>query len=389
MSEYKDITQHEIEALKMEYNLADAHTHQSQSPTQEKIVDSLPNLWRESQAAKQSELEDKFVKAFFEAQHQTAALKTPTMLVYAASIGMVTVANYLMNKKMSVALIEPCFDNIHDILGNMNIPLEPLKEEWLHDPDSIYDNLKNNIKSDALFIVDPNNPTGFTLTGSAKSPEETKKGFLELFRYAKDHDKLLIFDFCFAFFLMPGKELGIFEIYQELENSAVKYITIEDTGKTWPIQDAKVAMIKTSKDLYQEVYDIHTSYLLNVSPFVINLVTQYIQDSIDTNFYSVHSILDRNRELARDLFKDTLLELQEPKSKVSVAWLKIKDEKIKASELQQAILKKSVYVLPGTYFFWSNRREGEKYIRIALARNTEVFEPAIKLIKQVIDEYGK
>jgi len=31
-----DITQHEIEALKTEFNLADAHTHQSQSVSQKR-----------------------------------------------------------------------------------------------------------------------------------------------------------------------------------------------------------------------------------------------------------------------------------------------------------------------------------------------------------------
>src|SRR4051812_46230367 len=119
MSEYKDITQHEIEALKFQYNLADAHTHQSQSASQEKIVDSLPQLWRDAEGKKQAELENEFIRVFFEAQRQKAALESPTMLVYAASIGMVIIANYLMKKKMSVALLEPCFDNIHDILKNM------------------------------------------------------------------------------------------------------------------------------------------------------------------------------------------------------------------------------------------------------------------------------
>src|SRR4029077_18285200 len=136
-----------------------------------------------------------------------------------------------------------------------------------YDPESIYENLKSNVKADALFLVDPNNPTGFTLTGTAQNEELTKKGFLEVFRYAKDYKKLLIFDFCFASFLLPGTELGIFEIYKELEDSGVSYITIEDTGKTWPLQDAKVAIVKTSKDLHDEIYNIHTSYLLNVSPF--------------------------------------------------------------------------------------------------------------------------
>ncbi len=73
-SEYQDITQHEIEALKFEYNLADAHTHQSQSLSQQVIVDSLPALWRDSEKKKQGELEEKFIRTFFETQRQKEAL---------------------------------------------------------------------------------------------------------------------------------------------------------------------------------------------------------------------------------------------------------------------------------------------------------------------------
>jgi aspartate/methionine/tyrosine aminotransferase len=385
--EYQDITQHEIEALKFEYNLADAHTHQSQSPSQMKIVNSLPKIWLESEKKKQAQSEEDFINTFFEVQRQKEALKTPTMLVYAASIAMVITANYLMRKKMSVALIDPCFDNIHDILKNMEVPMDSLQEEWLHDPASIYENLKNNIKADALFIVDPNNPTGFTLTGTAQDAELTKQGFLEVFRYAKDHNKLLIFDFCFASFLLPGAELGIFEIYKYLEESGVSYIAMEDTGKTWPLQDAKVAMLKTSKNIHDEVYNIYTSYLLNVSPFILNVVTEYIRDSQKDYFASVVDLLKRNRDITRDVLAGSLLELVEPKSNVSVAWLKIKDPTILASDLQQVILKEGVYVLPGTYFFWSDRSKGEHYIRLALARNTEIFEPALKLIRQALDKY--
>ena len=387
--EYRDITQHEIEALKFEYNLADAHTHQSQSPTQRKIVERLPELWYEAEKTKQYDMEQKFIQTFFRSQRQHAALKTPTMLVYAASIAMVMVANYLMQKKMKVGLLEPCFDNIPDIFKHEKVPLESISESLLHDPEKIYENLKKNVKADALFIVDPNNPTGFTLTGSAQNADDTKRSFLELFRYAKDHNKLLIFDFCFASFLLPGTELGIFELYKELEDSGVSYIAIEDTGKTWPLQDAKVAMLKTSKDLHEEIYSIYTSYLLNVSPFILNLVTQYILDSEKDGFKSVNDLLDRNRELAKKNLDGSLLEFQEPKTRVSVAWFKIKNPKVKATKLQEVILAEGVYVLPGTYFFWSDHKRGEQYIRIALARNSEMFEPAIKLVRSALDKHEK
>ncbi len=382
MSEYEDLTQHEIQALKREYNLADAHTHQSQSPTQQKIVESLPALWMEAEKSKQAEMEQKFIETFFKIQKQHHALKTPTMLVYAASIAMAITANYLKKKKLKVSLIHPCFDNLHDLLVHFDVPLEPLQEEWLHDADSIYDNLKKHVKADVIFIVDPNNPTGFTLSSNGKT---ATKGFEELFRYAKDHKKLLIFDFCFASFMLPDDELVIFEIYAMLEKYGVSYIAMEDTGKTWPLQDAKVALLKTSKDLHDEIYSIHTSYLLNVSPFILNLVSEYILDSERDNFASVYDLLERNRTIAQKELDGGVLEFQKPKSKVSVAWFKIKDPTIKSTELQKVILEHGAYVLPGTFFYWNDRVEGEHFIRIALARNTDMFEAAVKLIRKALD----
>ena len=45
LDQHEDITQHEIDALKTRFNLADAHTHQRQSPTQKQIVSNLDQLW--------------------------------------------------------------------------------------------------------------------------------------------------------------------------------------------------------------------------------------------------------------------------------------------------------------------------------------------------------
>ena len=381
-NEYQDITQHEIEALTYEYNLADAHTHQSQSPTQQEIVKLLPKIWYNSEKKKQVESEERFIETFFRVQKQPTALKTPTLLVYAASIGMVITANYLMKKNLSVALYEPCFDNLRDIMQHMQIKMETLREEWFHDPTTLYDNLKKNVRADAVFIVDPNNPTGFTLFSFGK------QAYKELIRYAKDYNKLLIFDFCFASFMLPDRNLDVFDVYEMLEASEVLYIAMEDVGKTWPLQDAKVALIKTSKDVYPDVYNIHTAYLLNVSPFILNLVTEYILDSEQDGFSSVYDLLERNRNIAIKELDGSILELQKSASKVSVAWCKITDPSIDASELQEAILKEGVYVLPGRYFFWNNPEEGERFIRIALARNTDMFQAAMKKIRKALDTYA-
>lgn len=88
-----DITQHEILALRTRYNLADAHTHQPQSLTQRHIVHRLPQLWFEAEKTTQYVLEQKFIKKFFRLHRQDTALRLDrTMLFYAASIAMVTIA---------------------------------------------------------------------------------------------------------------------------------------------------------------------------------------------------------------------------------------------------------------------------------------------------------
>ena len=179
---HADITQHEIDALTRRHNLADAHTHQRQSPTQRQIVESLPQLWYEAEESLQRDMEQEFITAFFELQRQPTALQTGrALLSYAASISTMVAATYLMQRKMSVTLIEPCFDNLHDLLRNHRVPLHALPEEDLADVDSIYDNLCQRVTTDALFLVDPNNPTGFTLL------TEGRRAFEEVVRFCVDH----------------------------------------------------------------------------------------------------------------------------------------------------------------------------------------------------------
>ena len=79
--------------------------------------------------------------------------------------------------------------------------------------------------------------------------------------------------------------------------------------------------------------------------------------------------------------KDTFLTPTE-KSYASVAWLKIRNQ-LKAIEFKKILDKNGVYVLPGNYFFWSNKDNGDKFIRIALSRDTEKFKRAIEKLRIV------
>ncbi len=377
-----DLTQHEIQALKTKFNLADAHTHQGQSSSQRKILSCLPDLWYEAEQSSQATLEQRFIDVFFRLHKQPTALaKGKTLLSYAASISTLITAMYLKQRQMTVTLIEPCFDNLPDVLKNVGIELSPIAENVLADPETIYANLKRAVHTDVLFLVDPNNPTGFSLL------KHGSKGFEEVIRFCKDHHKLLVIDLCFVSFALYDENHGRFDLYELLEEAAVSYIAIEDTGKTWPVQDAKCAMITTSDDIWKEVYDIHTSVLLNVSPFILNMLASYVEDSIRDGFASVRDVLTRNCELAREALDNSILEYQEPIVKVSVAWFKIKPVHLSANNLHRALIEQDIYVLPGTYFYWSDPRKGERFIRIALARDWKMFAAAVEKLREIVDRY--
>src|SRR5215475_5473568 len=373
-----DITQHEIVALRTRHNLADAHTHQRQSRTQKQIIQRLPHLWYEAEETTQHALEQKFITKFFRLHRQETALNLErTMLFYAASISMITVATFFAERRLTVSLIDPCFDNLRDILKNLHTPLLPLKEELFHDGD-IYRNLENCITGAVLALVDPNNPTGFSLL------KHGRRGFQELIQYCKDYGKILMIDFCFASFALMDPEIGRFDVYEMLEESGVSYLAIEDTGKTWPIQDAKCAMLTVSRDLYPQVYNIYTATLLNVSPFILNMLSAYIDDSESDGFGSVRNVLKLNRDFARETLSGSILEYMEPVVRVSVGWFKIKDRNLTATRLCQAAYNDDVYILNGSYFFWSRKELGDRYVRIALAREPKQFENAILHLREVL-----
>ncbi|MFJ2739937.1 aminotransferase class I/II-fold pyridoxal phosphate-dependent enzyme [Streptomyces sp. NPDC087440] len=377
-----DLTQHEIQALKTRFNLADAHTHQQQSTGQREIVAALPALWYEAEETRQADLEDRFKEVFFRLHGQNSVRVDTTMLSYAASISTLVVGMYLRRKDISISLIEPCFDNLPDVLRNVGVDPVAIPEDVLHDADRIYDRLSDTVTTDALFLVDPNNPTGFSLLSHGR------KGFEEVVRYCVEHDKLLVVDLCFASFALADPRFGRFDLYELLDGSGVRYLALEDTGKTWPLQDAKCALLTCSQDLHEDVYNIHTSVLLDVSPFVLNFLARYVEDSIEDGMASVRDVITRNRETALKTLEGSLLEHIDPAVNVSVAWFRITDEKVRATELQKHLTQYDVYVLPGTYFYWNQPERGERYVRLALARDPQEFAQSLARLRKAVDSYA-
>jgi aspartate/methionine/tyrosine aminotransferase len=115
------------------------------------------------------------------------------------------------------------------------------------------------------------------------------------------------------------------------------------------------------------------------------MLSAYIDDSESDGFASVRDVLESNRNMARETLRGTVLEYMEPVVKVSVAWFKIKDRGLTATRLCQAAYNDEVYILSGAYFLWSRRELGERYVRIALAREPKQFRNAILQLRETLN----
>ncbi len=364
----KNLTQLEIPRLSETFNLTDGHVHRLWDKKEKSIINKAAFFFRTVSREMQPKLEKEFKTSFYELSRQDIDdKKVNYLLCTSASMSLEIIANYLRLNKASLALIEPCFDNLADIFKRHNLRLEVIPEKYLID--CALDNFLKSVKSSAICLISPNNPTGL-----AYSKENLEK----FAKYCKYNNKLLIIDSSFRFY---NDRENIFDEYALLNKIGVNYIFIEDTGKTWPTHDIKISILAISKKLFGDIYDIYTDFILHASPFVIKLLTEFISNSKNDNLQKVHEVIKINRKYLYKNIKNTFLTPTE-KSYTSVAWLKIENQ-LKAIEFKKILDKNGVYVLPGNYFFWSNKNKGDKFIRIALARDIKKFKRAIERLRIV------
>ncbi len=365
MNNLNKLTSWEWKGLDEGFNIADGHAHQKQDPAYLKIIDKLPELFRASERGNQKEIQKKFEHVFFgQAGQNWYKNLQPPLYQTACSLSIEVVANYLRLTKKSVALLHPTFDNLADILKRHGIPMTPLDEKEILNPEKTL----KNLQTDALFLVCPNNPTG---------TEITKEQFQSLVQFCKKHKKILILDCSFRSY----SHFTLWDQYEILDKSAIDFIVLEDTGKTWPTLELKIGIMLASKSLYSHLADITNDFLLNVSPFSFNLLTQYITaEKNDTSFYGPRKIAAENRKQLEKILKNLPLTMENPASSLSVAWIKL-PKKWRATKFCKWLGENNVHVLPGPPFFWNNPEKGESYIRIALLRPKEAFKKALSRLQ--------
>jgi aspartate/methionine/tyrosine aminotransferase len=258
-------------------------------------------------------------------------------------------------------LIEPTFDNLALILRRRGVPLQVMRETDVFDAvagGELATFLEAH-RSGALFLVQPNNPTGRSLSASA---------FQIIAEHCAEQRTVLVVDNSFRFYNRHP-----FDDYSILLNSGASFLSFEDTGKVWPTHDLKASLLFCSDDLEPAVTAVYNELFLGTSRFSLALLEECILRTSELGLANtIWPQIDERRALLRRSIVGTGL-VTEPSSigsHTSVEWLNVSGTHLDDVALAAYLATENLQVLPGRHFFWQSggRPECHDNIRIALMK---------------------
>ena len=263
--------------------------------------------------------------------------------------------------------MSPTLDCIPALLRARRLEVIPIDEAALSTSDPFAGTAR---KPGALFIANPNNPTGAHLDRAALSA---------LAAECAQRDVVLVIDQCFRAF-DPRTH---YDAYACLDETGAEYVLIEDTGKLWPVSGLKLGFLGTSIGTRLRVGEAASDIMLTASPFVARVVEAFATDMAAGGLIQIHALIAENRALiaeALDDFPDAAL--ADGDSRVSVSRVELTEPG--ATRVWGRLLARGVHTVPCRPFYWAQPDEGERYLRVALSRNPDDVERAVAAIREVV-----
>ncbi|MEV1109145.1 aminotransferase class I/II-fold pyridoxal phosphate-dependent enzyme [Micromonospora sp. NPDC049751] len=362
-------TEYERLALTGGLNLSDGHARATLDAEQRRILTAMDRHLQRADSAGQDDLEHAFLESFFALAGETRWQHSPgRFLTFSASSAIKIAAQVCRLRQQRVLLIEPCFDNIRHLLATEGVDLQPLPENEIISAGRLLD------EHTTVWLVLPNNPTGFTLD---------RHQFRRIAHDCAVAGATLIVDSCFRFHTTTTAGWSRYEILHD-ENPS--FALIEDTGKTWPTYDLKIGATLTSADLAPDFHRLHDQLLLNVSPLHLIVLREFIDDSRRRGLgRTVTAVIDRNRTGVHALVDDGLLGHPSPWcANVPMEFLALPHDH-DAVEFWAALRERHVDILPAHNYYWSDPTRGRGTFRIPLSRPPEHLDAAVDVIRQVLN----
>lgn len=360
------LTYREWQALSSEANLSDGHARGWISAAHRKLVVRMPSIYEFSVYSSQDSVEISFLDSFYKSTGQFGAFSIErTFFYYSASVAIDAVFSSLARSGTNaLGMITPTFDNLSALARGRNLSLIPLEERLLWDFEYLSSRIDNNFQ--ALMIIMPNNPTG---------QEVLEEHFRSMAAECMKRRIALVVDASFRFFSRSS-----WDIYAVLlEFDALTWYVIEDTGKAVGLSELKVGFVNCDQSSANGLAAVTDDILLNVSPFVLGCLTVMLGDSVDgsTHLDELREVISVNRGLLRKtLHRFPQLSLPNEASTSSVEWIRV-DSGPSGEALCYELVRDGVHVLPGGEFFWERQARGDRFLRLALARDPRYFAECV------------
>ncbi len=352
-------------------NVVEGYPNFARTPSQDAIVARFPEFMTSALAEPYAALEARAHAAFFQALGQASAPVGSGRITsfYASTIALDVVANCVARIGRRVAVIHPTLDCIPALLRGRGLELVPLGERALASRAPL-DALP---AVDAVFIASPNNPTGTVLRAS------------ELARIAdacRERDAVLVIDQCFRAFDSRAQ----FDTYAILDASGVDYVVAEDTGKLWPMGGLKLGFLVARSDTRLAVAEASSDILLTAPPFTTAVVEALALDMGSGGLERLQAHIGANRALLIDeLAGCARAAIADGDSKASVSRIRLAPD-LTGTRVWGKLLRVGVHAVPCRPFYWARPRQGERFVRFALARDPDVVRRAARALRAIVDE---
>ncbi|MGW4393670.1 aminotransferase class I/II-fold pyridoxal phosphate-dependent enzyme [Amycolatopsis nivea] len=367
MTQLANLTAMEVDALTDPdggLNLTDGHARLPLSAQQAGIVARIPEMFAAASRRPFPEIEAEAHTAFLRAvgQHRAPIGTGRILSCYSSTLATDIVARALP-RGSRIAVLHPTFDNIADLFRTRGLDLVPLPEEALLAAEWPAPPVR------AVVVTHPNNPTGLV------TPEGHLRSLAE---HAARHGQIVIVDASFRGQVRDAQ----YDTYAVLDDAGADWICIEDTGKLWPTHELKIGLLAYSERSTLPIHRAFSESLLSASPVVLQLVAALARDWTDGGYERARATIDRNRATVAAAVAAAGLRLADPASQISVARMELPVDGPDSGELYEDLVTRGVHVLPCAPFHWADPEDGERFVRLSLARPPATVEHAARALAE-------
>jgi aspartate/methionine/tyrosine aminotransferase len=372
--ENDSLTEIEVFGLNSAFNLSDGHSYLDTEKMYPDVLGNLLGIWRTATNSSIPVMEKTFKQAFAKfyglkgLEKQNLFSICPT-----ASNSIDVVGAWAYAAKIRVGLIEPTFDNLALLLHRREVDLVSIPEFCFHDINALESQVLVN-HLDAIFLVNPNNPTGRVVD---------RDSLQKIIDLCLKYDLKLILDTSFRFC-----HTGHLDEYELMQKAGVSFIILEDTGKVWPTLDTKASLLSYSSDIAPLIRQIYEELYLCSSNLSLALITAFIKSTAEKGgLHYLHSLIQSRLETFRATLSDLPVQIANENSDalMSIAWVDISALGLTDMELVNHCAKYELSILPGRYFYWNSHEiNGHARVRIALLKSEVGFINSIAVFRTAL-----